>query len=54
MNYKDLPRYRVGFSYRCNRLLRHRGCFPREFVALRTAPLPCRVLKFAENDPLPG
>ena len=47
---KHLPRYLAEFSYRFNRRFSLREMFPRlAFVALRTAPMPYRVLKLAEN-----
>ena len=47
---KHLPRYLAEFSYRFNRRFSLRQMFPRlAFVALRTAPMPYRVLKLAEN-----
>ena len=49
---KHLPRYLAEFSYRFNRRFSLSEMFPRlAFVALRTAPMPCRVLKLAENYP---
>ena len=40
------------FSYRFNRRFSLSEMFPRlAFVALRTAPMPYRVLKLAENYP---
>lgn len=45
-----LPRYLAEFSYRFNRRFSLCEMFPRlAFVALRTAPMPYRVLKLAEN-----
>ena len=47
---KHLPRYLAEFSYRFNRRFSLSEMFPRlAFVALRTAPMPYRVLKLAEN-----
>ena len=47
---KHPPRYLVEFSYRFSRRFSLREMFPRlAFVALRTAPMPYRVLKLAEN-----
>ena len=47
---KHLPRYLAEFSYRFNRRFSLREMFPRlAFFALRTAPMPYRVLKLAEN-----
>ena len=47
---KHLPRYLAEFSYRFNRRFSLREMFPRlAYVALRTAPVPYRVLKLAEN-----
>ena len=47
---KHLPRYLAEFSYRFSRRFSLREMFPRlAFVALRTAPMPYRVLKLAEN-----
>ena len=47
---KHLPRYLAEFSYRFNRRFSLREMFPRlAFVALRTPPMPYRVLKLAEN-----
>ena len=47
---KHLPRYLAEFSYRFSRRFSLREMFPRlAFVALRTAPVPYRVLKLAEN-----
>ena len=49
---KHLPRYLAEFSYRFSRRFSLREMFPRlAFVALRTAPMPYRVLKLAENYP---
>ena len=49
---KHLPRYLAEFSYRFNRRFSLSEMFPRlAFVALRTAPMPYRVLKLAENYP---
>ena len=47
---KHLPRYLAEFSYRFNRRFSLREMFPRlVHVALRTPPVPNRVLKLAEN-----
>ena len=47
---KHLPRYLAEFSYRFNRRFSLREMFSRlVFVALRTPPMPYRVLKLAEN-----
>ena len=47
---KHLSRYLAEFSYRFSRRFSLREMFPRlAFVALRTAPMPYRVLKLAEN-----
>ena len=47
---KHLPRYLADFSCRFNRRFSLREVFPRlAFVALRTAPMPYRMLKLAEN-----
>ena len=48
---KHLPRYLAEFSYRFNRRFSLREMFHHRlaFVALRTAPMPYRVLKLAEN-----
>ena len=47
---QHLPRYLAEFSYRFSRRFSLREMFPRlAVVALRTAPLPYRVLKLAEN-----
>ena len=47
---KHLPRYLAEFSYRFNRRFSLREMFPRlAYVALRTPPMPDRVLKLAEN-----
>ena len=47
---KHLPRYLAEFSYRFNRRFSLREMFPRlAYVALRTPPMPNRVLKLAEN-----
>ena len=47
---KHLPRYLAEFSYRFNRRFSLPQMFPRvAFVAMRTAPMPYRVLKLAEN-----
>ena len=47
---KHLPRYLAEFSYRFSRRFSLREIFPHlAFVALRTAPMPYRVLKLAEN-----
>ena len=49
---KHLPRYLAEFSYRFNRRFSLSEMFPRlAFVALRTPPMPYRVLKLAENYP---
>ena len=49
---KHLPRYLAEFSYRFNRRFSLSEMFSRlAFVALRTAPMPYRVLKLAENYP---
>ena len=47
---KHLPRYLAEFSYRFNRRFSLREMFPRlAYVAVRTPPMPYRVLKLAEN-----
>jgi len=47
---KHLPRYLAEFSYRFNRRCSLHEMFPRlAYVALRTPPMPYRVLKLAEN-----
>ena len=47
---RHLPRYLAEFSYRFNRRFSLREMFPRlAYVALRTQPIPKRVLKLAEN-----
>ena len=47
---KHLPRYLAEFSYRFNRRFSLPEMFPRlAYVALRTPPMPNRVLKLAEN-----
>ena len=47
---KHLPRYLAEFSYRFSRRFSLREMFPRlAFVAVRTPPMPYRVLKLAEN-----
>ena len=47
---KHLPRYLAEFSYRFSRRFSLRDMFPRlAFVAVRTPPMPYRVLKLAEN-----
>ena len=47
---KHLPRYLAEFSYRFSRRFSLTEMFPRlAFVAVRTAPMPYRVLKLAEN-----
>ena len=47
---KHLPRYLAEFSCRFNRRFSLRQMFPRlAFIALRTPPMPCRVLKLVEN-----
>ena len=47
---KHLPRYLAEFSYRFSRRFLLREVFPRlAFVAVRTPPMPYRVLKLAEN-----
>ena len=47
---KHLPRYLAEFSYRFSRRFSLREMFPRlAFVALRTPPMPYRVLKLSEN-----
>ena len=49
---KHLPRYLAEFSYRFNRRFSLREMFPRlAFVALRTAPMPYRVLKLLRTIP---
>ena len=49
---RRLPRYLAEFSYRFSRRFSLTEMFPRlAFVALRTAPMPYRVLKLAENHP---
>ena len=46
----NLPRYLAEFSYRFNRRFSLREMLPRlAYVALRTPPMPNRVLKLAEN-----
>ena len=52
---RHLPRYLAEFSYRFNRRFSLREMFPRlAYVALRTQPIPNRVLKLAENCAEPG
>ena len=52
LSFKHLPRYLAEFSYRFNRRFSLSEMFPRlAFVALRTPPMPYRVLKLAENYP---
>ena len=47
---KHLPRYLAEFTYRFNRRFSLSEMFPRlAFVALRTPPMPYRVLKLAEK-----
>ena len=47
---KHLPRYLAEFSYRFNRRFSLREIFRRlAFIALRTPPMPYRVLKLADN-----
>ena len=47
---KHLPHNLAEVSYRFNRPLLFREMFPRFAIAvLRTAPMPYRVLKLAEN-----
>ena len=47
---KHMPRYLAKFSYRISRRFSPREMFPRlAIVALRTVPMPYRVLKLAEN-----
>ncbi len=47
---KHLPQYLAEFSYRFNRRFSLPEMFPRlAYVALRTPPMPNRVLKLAEN-----
>ena len=47
---KHLPRYLTEFSYRFNSRFSSREMFPRlAYAALRTPPMPDRVLKLAEN-----
>jgi len=47
---KHLPRYLAEFSYRFSRRFSLREMFPRlAYVALRTPPMPYRILKLAEN-----
>ena len=52
---RHAPQHRFGrrlaeFSYRFNRRFSLREMFPRlAYVALRTSPMPYRVLKLAEN-----
>ena len=46
----SIRRYLAEFSYRFSRRFSLREMFPRlAFVALRTEPMPYRVLKLAEN-----
>jgi len=47
---KHLPRYHAEFCYRFNRRYRLKDILPRfAFVALRTPPMPVRLLKMAEH-----
>ena len=47
---EHLPRYLAEYSYRFNRRFSLREMFPRlAYVALRTPPMPNRILKLAEN-----
>ena len=50
VSFKHLPRYRAEFYYRFNHRFSLREMFPRlAYVALRTPPIPNRVLKLAED-----
>jgi transposase-like protein len=47
---KHVPRYLSSFAYRFNRRFNLAGMFARlAYVALRTPPMPYRLLKMAEN-----
>src|SRR4051794_32175219 len=47
---KHVPRYLAEFEYRFNRRYDLAVLIPRPgFVAVRTPPMPCRLLKLAEN-----
>ena len=47
---KHLPRYFAEFQYRFNRRFKLEEMIPRLlYIALRTAPMPERLLKLAEN-----
>ena len=48
---KHVPRYLAQFEYRFNRRYRLEDMIPRlAWVALRTPPMPYRLLKLAENS----
>jgi hypothetical protein len=50
MSAKHLPRYLAEFSYRFNRRYRLEDLLPRlVYAAVRTPPMPGRLLKLAEN-----
>lgn len=50
MSAKHLPRYLAEFSYRFNRRFRLEDLLPRlVYAAVRTPPMPGRLLKLAEN-----
>ena len=47
---KHLPRYFAEFCYRFNRRFDLKEMIPRfMYIALRTPPMPCRLLKVAES-----
>lgn len=49
-NHKHLPRYLAEFSYRFNRRFNLKNMLPRlGYVAVRTPPMPYRLLKLAES-----
>ena len=49
INHKHLPRYLAEFCYRFNRRFNLRDMMPRFlFVAMKTPPMPKRLLKLAE------
>jgi len=50
INAKHLPRYLAEFCYRFNRRFKLEGMLPRfGYVAVRTPPMPNRLLKLAED-----
>ncbi len=47
---KHVPRYLAEFQYRFNRRYRLKDMIPRlAYIAVRTPPMPARLLKLAEN-----